>query len=98
MMTRRKARENAFIAVFEAGFSSNDIDEILTLTQESPEYEEYMLDSFALSLINNYYNNAEKVNEIATKLSNNVNNLNSTADALNSNMGDLKSEISSFTI
>ena len=41
MMTRRKARENAFIAVFEAGFSSNDINEILALTQEVPEYEDY---------------------------------------------------------
>ena len=64
MMTRRKARENAFIAVFEAGFSSNDIQEILALTQEVPEYEEYMLDDFAMSLINNYYSNAEKVNDI----------------------------------
>ena len=64
MMTRRKARENAFIAVFEAGFSSNDIQEILALTQEVPEYEEYMLDEFAISLINNYYNNAEAVNDI----------------------------------
>jgi len=64
MMTRRKARENAFIAVFEAGFSSNDINEILALTQEVPEYEEYMLDSFALSLINHYYNNAERVNDV----------------------------------
>ena len=64
MMTRRKARENAFIAVFEAGFSSNDIEEILSLTQEVPEYEEYRLDEFAIGLINNYYNNAEEVNEI----------------------------------
>lgn len=63
-MTRRKARENAFIAVFEAGFSSNDIQEILALTQEVPEYGEYMLDDFAMSLINNYYNNAEDVNDI----------------------------------
>ena len=64
MMTRRKARENAFIAVFEAGFSSNDIQEILSLTQEVPEYEEYRLDDFAIGLINNYYNNAEQVNDI----------------------------------
>ncbi|MBQ9844818.1 MAG: transcription antitermination factor NusB [Oscillospiraceae bacterium] len=64
MMTRRKARENAFIAVFEAGFSSNDIEEILSLTQEVPEYEEYRLDDFAIGLINNYYNNAEQVNDI----------------------------------
>ena len=64
MITRRKARENAFIAVFEAGFSSNDIEEILTLTQEVPEYEDYMLDPFAISLINNYYNHAEEVNDV----------------------------------
>lgn len=71
MMTRRKARENAFIAVFEAGFSSNDIQEILSLTQEVPEYEEYRLDEFAIGLINNYYNHAEEVNElIQSKLKN----------------------------
>ena len=71
MITRRKARENAFIAVFEAGFSSNDIEEILTLTQEVPEYEEYALDSFAVGLINNYYNHAEEVNDvIQSKLKN----------------------------
>ena len=29
-----------------------------------PEYEEYRPDEFAISLINNYYNNAEEVNEI----------------------------------
>ena len=63
-MTRRKARENAFIAVFEAGFSSNDIQEVLAMTQEVPEYEEYLLDDFAMGLINNYYSNAEKVNDI----------------------------------
>ena len=71
MMTRRKARENAFIAVFEAGFSSNDIQDILSLTQEVPEYEEYRLDEFAIGLINNYYNHAEEVNElIQSKLKN----------------------------
>ena len=34
------------------------------MTQEVPEYEEYTLDEFAMSLINNYYSNAEKVNDI----------------------------------
>lgn len=63
-MTRRKSRENAFIAVFEAGFSSNDIEDIMAVTQELPEYEEYMLDEFALSIIKMYYDNAENVNEI----------------------------------
>ncbi len=63
-MTRHKARENAFIAVFEASFSSNDLQDVLAVTQELPEYEEYMLDEFALDLIKNYYDNADRVNEM----------------------------------
>ena len=70
-MKRHKSRENAFIAVFEAGFSSNDLDDILAVTQELPEYEEYMLDDFALNLIRTYYNHAEEVNDmIQSKLVN----------------------------
>lgn len=71
MITRRKSRENAFIAVFEAGFSANDIQDILAVTQELPEYEEYMLDEFALGLISLYYAHAEEVNDtIQAKLKN----------------------------
>lgn len=70
-MNRHKSRENAFIAVFEAGFSSNDLDDILAVTQELPEYEEYMLDDFALELIKNYYDHADEVNDmIQSKLKN----------------------------
>lgn len=71
MITRRKSRENAFIAVFEAGFSANDIEDILAVTQEVPEYEEYMLDEFALELLKLYYKHAEEVNDaIQAKLKN----------------------------
>lgn len=70
-MNRHKSRENAFIAVFEAGFSSNDLEDILAVTQELPEYEEYMLDDFALELIKNYYDHADEVNDmIHSKLKN----------------------------
>lgn len=70
-MTRHKSRENAFIAVFEAGFSSNDLEDILAVTQELPEYEEYMLDDFALELIRTYYSHADEVNDmIQSKLVN----------------------------
>lgn len=70
-MSRHKSRENAFIAVFEAGFSSNDLEDILAVTQELPEYEEYMLDDFALELIKNYYDHADEVNDmIQSKLKN----------------------------
>jgi len=70
-MTRHKSRENAFIAVFEASFSANDLDDILAVTQELPEYEEYMLDKFALNLIKTYYDHADEVNEmIQSKLKN----------------------------
>ncbi len=63
-MTRHKSRENAFIAVFEASFSANDLDDILAVTQELPEYEDYMLDDFALNLIKTYYDHADDVNEM----------------------------------
>jgi N utilization substance protein B len=70
-ISRHKSRENAFIAVFEAGFSQNYIEDILAVTQESDEYKDYMLDDFALKLINNYYENADRVNEmIQSKLVN----------------------------
>ena len=70
-LSRKKARENAFIAVFEAGFSQNYIEDILAVTQEMPEYEEYMLDDFALQLIKNYYDHAEEVNDmVQSKLKN----------------------------
>ncbi len=63
-MTRHKSRENAFIAVFEASFSANDLDDILAVTQELPEYEDYMLDEFALNLIRTYYDHADEVNDM----------------------------------
>lgn len=63
-MNRHKSRENAFIAVFEASFCSNDLDDILAVTQELPEYEEYMLDDFALNLIKMYYDHADEVNDM----------------------------------
>ena len=70
-MTRHKSRENAFIAVFEASFSANDLDDILAVTQELPEYEDYMLDDFALNLIKTYYDHADDVNDmIQSKLKN----------------------------
>ena len=63
-MTRHKSRENAFIAVFEAGFSANDLEDILAVTQELPEYEDYMLDEFAMNLIKLYYDHADVVNDM----------------------------------
>ncbi len=70
-MTRQKSRENAFIAIFEAGFSGNDLEEILAVTRESPDYREYALDDFALELIKMYYDHADEVNDmIQSKLIN----------------------------
>ena len=63
-MTRHKSRENAFIAVFEAGFSANDLEDILAVTQELPEYEDYMLDEFAMNLIKLYYDHPDEVNDM----------------------------------
>lgn len=70
-LSRHKSRENAFIAIFEAGFSSMDLEDVLAATQEIPDYEDYSLDDFAINLIKNYYDHADEVNNmIQSKLKN----------------------------
>ena len=70
-LSRHKSRENAFIAIFEAGFSSMDLEDVLAATQEIPDYEDYSLDDFAMNLIKNYYDHADEVNNmIQSKLKN----------------------------
>ena len=38
IMKRRIARENAFIAAFEASFNANSIEEIVAASREQDEY------------------------------------------------------------
>lgn len=40
IMKRRIARENAFIAAFEASFNANSIEEIVAASREQDEYAE----------------------------------------------------------
>lgn len=60
-MNRRKARENAFIAMFEATFG-NDITEIIEISRQEPG--EYMVDEFGEKLIHQYFENSEDIDVI----------------------------------
>lgn len=62
-MNRRKARENAFIALFEASFGG-EIDEIIKFGRV--EASEYAVDPFGEELIRLYYAHAEEVEEKIT--------------------------------
>lgn len=44
--------------------AANDLEDILAVTQELPEYEDYMLDEFAMNLIKLYYDHADEVNDM----------------------------------
>lgn len=50
-MKRRTARENAFIALFEAGFGANSIEEIVAFSREQ---EEYAVDAYGEALLANF--------------------------------------------
>mgnify|MGYP001041890692 CR=1 FL=1 len=50
-MKRRTARENAFIALFEASFAANSIEEIIALSREQGEYA---VDAYGEALLINF--------------------------------------------
>ncbi|MFV0412940.1 MAG: transcription antitermination factor NusB [Oscillospiraceae bacterium] len=65
-LTRRQARENAFIAMFEASFGG-DIQDIVALSRE--EGAEHAVDAFGEELLFLYGQNSKQVNEaIESKL------------------------------
>lgn len=65
-MNRRKARENAFIALFEASFGG-DVEEIIALSRA--EESEYAVDAFGEDLLRLYKAHAEEVDSaIESKL------------------------------
>ena len=65
-MTRREAREEALILVFEKQFNSDSLEDIIETAKEVRDIEpdEYILDVF-----NGVYNNLEYIDEIISKYS-----------------------------
>lgn len=57
-MKRRKARENAFITLFELSFGG-ELEDVLQHTRD--ENEEYAVDGFGEELLKQYFANAEQV-------------------------------------
>ena len=60
-MNRRKSRENAFIAMFEASFGG-EISEIIE--QSRAENEEYVVDEFGEALLADYTAHAKEIDAI----------------------------------
>ncbi len=65
-MTRREAREEALILVFEKQFNSDSLEDIIEIAKEVRDIEpdEYILDVF-----NGVYNNLEAIDEVISKYS-----------------------------
>ncbi len=59
-MKRRTARENAFIAVFEASFNAESMEEIIAQSRETPEYA---VDAYGEALIANFYAHSSEVED-----------------------------------
>lgn len=60
-IARRTARENAFIALFEAGFCANSIEEIVAMSREQGEYA---VDAYGEALLGNFYAHSAEVDEL----------------------------------
>lgn len=60
-MKRRIARENAFIALFEAGFCANGIEEIIAMSKEQGEYA---VDEYGAALLFRFYAHSAEVDEL----------------------------------
>ena len=59
-MTRKEAREQAFILIFESGFKSESLDDIIAQAAESRAIE---VDKFAYELAQKALDNKEKIDE-----------------------------------
>ena len=61
IMKRRNARENAFIAAFEASFNANSIEEIVAASREQ---DEYAVDAYGEALLANFYAHSAEVDDL----------------------------------
>lgn len=60
-MTRRTARENAFLAAFAASFGNSEPNEIVKLQGEEGEHP---VDAFGQQLLDAYFENSAHVNQL----------------------------------
>lgn len=60
-MTRKQAREEAFILIFEKEFNSDSLDDILTLAKEVRDIEP---DDYITNVFFGVFENIEKIDEI----------------------------------
>lgn len=60
-MSRRKARENAFVSLFATSFGGSDVQEILDISRE--DEAEYAVDEFGEGLLRLYAQNADVIDE-----------------------------------
>ncbi len=60
-MKRRLSRENAVLLMFETSFNVNSLQDIISYAKESDEIK---LDDFAKTILNNYFNDPVKVDDL----------------------------------
>lgn len=63
-MKRRQARENAVLALFEASFNANSIEDIIAYARENSE--EYAMDAYGEAILTNFYAHSSEVDERIT--------------------------------
>ena len=61
IMKRRIARENAFIAAFEASFNANSIEEIVAASREQ---DAYAVDAYGEALLAKFYAHSAEVDDL----------------------------------
>jgi N utilization substance protein B len=68
-MTRKEAREQAFILIFEKNFNQYEVSELIELAKESRDFLEDR-DGYVLSVVSGTFENLDKIDEtIANNLS-----------------------------
>ena len=65
-MTRKQAREQAFILIFEKSINDNSIDEILNAAKECREFCEDN-DGYTLEVFNGVFNNLELIDKLISE-------------------------------
>lgn len=63
-MTRRTARENAFLAAFAASFGNPDPNEVVTLQKEEGEHP---VDAFGQALLDSYFENSAQIDQLISQ-------------------------------
>lgn len=60
-LKRREARENAMLALYEASFNANSIEDIIASSRETNEHP---VDSYGEAILTNFYANSAEVDDL----------------------------------